>query len=132
VKQHLGKGGMFAFSVRSPASVDWDEAPQTPLLLDWTRANPETGETIMKMVGGHADQARQVRSWTYLYDRITAGGELRRSVFQTDLRYSSQAELTLLLREAGLRATHVYGDYDLSPVGQGDNLLFVARSEDPH
>jgi hypothetical protein len=52
-------------------------------------------------------------------------------VFTTELRYSSQAELTLLLQEAGLRVTHVYGDYDLSPVGQGDNLVFVARVEGP-
>ena len=131
VKQHLAPGGIFSFSVRSPASVDWDDEPQTPLLLDWTRRNPETGETVMKFIAGHADAARQVRSWTYVYDRIAASGEVRRSVFLTDLRYSSQAELSLLLRQSGLRATHVYGDYDLSPVGRGENLLFVARSEDP-
>ena len=54
---------------------------------------------------------------------------MRRSVFVTDLRYSTQAELTLVLQQVGLRVTHVYGDYDLSPVGQGDNLVFVARAE---
>ena len=50
-------------------------------------------------------------------------------MFVTELRYSSQGELTLLLQQAGLRVTHVYGDYDLSPVGDGDNLVFVARAE---
>jgi len=30
-----------------------------------------------------------------------------------------------------LRVTHVYGDYDLAPVGIGENLVFVARAEAP-
>ena len=131
VRAHLDPGGMFAFSVRSPASVDWDDSAQTPLLFEWARLNPANGETVMKMVAGHADTGRQVRQWTYVYDRVTAAGEVRRAVFTTELRYSSQAELTLLLQESGLRVTHVYGDYDLSPVGQGDNLVFVTRAEEP-
>jgi hypothetical protein len=65
---------------------------------------------------------------TYFYDRLR-DGVVRRSVFQTDLRYSTQAEIELLLQQKGLRVTHVYGDYDLSPVGQGDDLIFVARAE---
>ena len=131
VKQHLIPGGVFAFSVRSPMSVDWDDQAQTPLLFEWARTDPASGETVMKMVAGHAETARQVRRWTYIYDRVSPAGEVRRAVFITELRYSSQAELTLLLQECGLRVTHVYGDYDLSPVGQGDNLVFVARAEDP-
>lgn len=131
VRTHLAPGGLFAFSVRSPASVDWDDSGQSPLLLEWTRLNSESGETVMKLIAGQADVARQVRRWTYVYDRVSADGQVRRSVFVTELRYSSQAELILLLQQAGLRVTHVYGDYDLSPVGQGDNLVFVARVEDP-
>jgi len=66
---------------------------------------------------------------TYVYDRVFPDGTVRRSVFVTDLRYSTEAEIRLLLQQVGLRVTHVYGDYDLSPVGQGDNLVFVARAE---
>jgi hypothetical protein len=131
VRAHLDLGGMFSFSVRSPASVDWDDDAQTPLLFEWARFEPESGDTVMKMVAGHADAARQVRQWTYVYDRVAADGQVRRAVFSTELRYSSQAELTLLLQECGFRVTHVYGDYDLSPVGVGDNLVFVARAEEP-
>lgn len=131
VRAHLQPGGMFSFSVRSPASVDWDDDAQTPLLFEWARTDPGSGDTIMKFVAGHADAARQVKQWTYVYDRIGADGSVRRAVFPAELRYSSQAELTLLLQECGFRVTHVYGDYDLSPVGQGDNLVFVARAEEP-
>ena len=130
VVRHLQPGGIFAFGVRSPFSVSWDDVDgDSPVQLDWTRDDPATGEKIMKMTAGRADPARQVKQWTYLYDRIGVDGGLRRSVFVTELRYSSQAELTLLLQHAGLHVTHVYGDYDLSPVGQGDNLIFVARVE---
>lgn len=130
VVNHLRPGGIFAFSVRSPSSVSWDDSEgDSPLQLDWTRSDPATGEMVMKMTAGQAEPARQVKRWTHLYDRIGAGGQMRRSVFVTELRYSSQAELTLLLQQAGLRVTHVYGNYDLSPVGDGDNLVFVARAE---
>jgi len=129
-RAHLEPGGIFAFSVRSPMSVDWDDDLQTPLLFEWARVDPNSGDTVMKMVAGHADAERQIRRWTYVYDRVKPDGEVRRSVFSTELRYSTQAELSLLLQQCGLRVTHVYGDYDLSPPGQGDNLVIVARAED--
>jgi SAM-dependent methyltransferase len=129
VARHLLPGGIFAMSIRSPLSVDWDEAgAPAPLLLDWTRTDPATGDLVMKLVAAESDPGRMVRRLTYVYDRLHEG-LVRRHVFVTELRYSTQAEIELLLQQAGLRVTHVYGDYDLSPVGSGDNLVFVARSE---
>lgn len=130
VAKHLQPGGIFALSVRSPVSVNWEEpgAPSS-LLLDWTRRDEQTGELVMKFIAASADPARMVRSMTYIYDHLH-DGIVQRSVFMTDLRYSSQSELELLLQQEGLRVTHVYGDYDLSPVGLGDNLILVARAED--
>ena len=125
---HLEPGGLFAISVRSPASVEWqDGGMPTPLLLDWTRTEAN-GDLVMKFVTGEADAARMVRKQTYIYDRVS-GGSVHRDVFVAELRYSTQAEIELLLQQAGLRVTHVYGDYDLTPVGIGDNLIFVARAE---
>jgi SAM-dependent methyltransferase len=128
--KNLAPRGIFAMSIRSPVTVDWDEvdAP-APLLLDWTRTDSATGELVMKLVAAEADPARMVRKLTYIYDRVGSDGQLRRNVFVTELRYSTQAEITLLLQQCGLRVTHVYGDYDLTPVGIGDNLVFVARAE---
>ena len=127
VARHLEPNSIFAFSVRSPASVAWDDAGlPSPLLLDWTRTDPDTGDLVMKVVAGEADPARMVRRQTYIYDRVHEGA-VSRSVFVAELRYSTQAELELLLQHVGLRVTHVYGDYDLTPVGVGDNLIFVAR-----
>jgi hypothetical protein len=96
------------------------------------RPDPETGDLVTKMVASEPDAARMVRHLTYLYDRSGKDGIVRRTVFETDLRYSSQAEVELLLQEAGLRVTHVYGDYDLAPVGPDtEQLIFVARAGSP-
>ena len=128
--RHLAPGGVFAMSVRSPASVSWEDAgAPASLQLDWTRRDPRTGEVVMKMVAAHPDPAAMTRHLTYVYDRVAPDGTVRRALFETDLRYSSEAEVELLLQEAGLRVTHVYGDYDLTPVGPGtEQLIFVARA----
>jgi SAM-dependent methyltransferase len=129
VARHLAPDGVFAMSVRAPASVSWEEADGwAPLLLHWTRTDLETGDLIMKFCAEQPDPARMVRSLTYIYDRIHAGA-VRRSVFPVELRYFTQGEIELLLQQAGLRVTHVYSDYDLTPIGLGDNLVFVARAE---
>jgi SAM-dependent methyltransferase len=128
-RKHLRPDGIFAMSVRSPASVSWDDSDWAPLLMHWARVDPATGDTIMKMVAEQPDASRMVRRLTYIYDRVARDGNVKRSVFVTELRHSTQAELGLLLEQAGMRVTHVYGDYDLSPVGFGDDLVIVARVE---
>lgn len=128
-RKHLRADGLFAMSVRSPASVSWDASDWAPLLLHWVRTDPVTGDQVMKMATEQADPGRMVRKVTYVYDRVAAGGSVTRGVFVTELRHSTEAELTLLLQQAGMRVTHVYGDYDLSPPGMGEDLVFVARVE---
>jgi SAM-dependent methyltransferase len=130
-RKHLRPDGVFAVSLRSPTSVSWDEVDAAPLLLNWTRTDAATGDVVMKLVAEQPDPARMVRRLTYVYDRVAKDGAVKRSVFVTELRHSTQAEIALLLQQAGMRVTHVYGDYDLSPVGFGDDLVFVARLEGP-
>ncbi len=129
-REHMRPDGILSFSVRSPASVSWEEADWAPLQLNWTRIDPATGDVIMKLAAEQPDPARMVRRLTYVYDRVASDGSVKRSVFVTELRHSTQAELALLLQQSGMRVTHVYGDYDLSPVGFGDDLIFVARLEE--
>ncbi len=127
-RAHLAPGGIFALSIRSPASLSWEDARRRRCVLDWTRRDAETGDLVMKLVASEPDAARMMRHLTYVYDRVAPDGGLRRTVFETDLRFSTQAEIELLLQEAGLRVTHVYGDYDLTPVGPStEQLIFVAR-----
>jgi len=128
--RHLAPDGIFSMSIRSPSTVTWDDTDGwSPMLMHWSRLDEETGDTIMKFCVEQPDPARMVRQLTYIYDRVRTDGEVRRSVFSTELRYSTEAEIRLLLQECGLRVTHVYGDYDLAPVGIGENLVFIARAE---
>jgi hypothetical protein len=99
------------------------------MLMHWSRRDQASGDLVMKFCVEQADPARMVRRLTYIYDRVRVDGEVRRSVFDTQLRYSTEAEIRLLLQQCGLRVTHVYGDYDLAPIGAGENLVFVARAE---
>ncbi len=130
VARHLLPGGVFALGMRSATSVSWEDAgAPAPLMLDWSRRDRETGDLVMKLVAAQPDPAGMTRHLTYVYDRVSGDGTVRRTVFETDLRYSSQAEMEALLQEAGLRVTHVYGDYDLSPVGPDtEHLILVARA----
>ncbi len=130
-REHMEPDGVFSLSVRSPATVSWEEAEWAPLQLNWTREDPATGDVIMKMAAEQPDASRMVRRLTYVYDRVASDGSVKRNVFATELRHSTEAEITLLLQQVGMRVTHVYGDYDLSPVGFGDDLIFVAKLEDP-
>jgi SAM-dependent methyltransferase len=129
VARHLQSNGVFAMSLRSPTSVSWDANDWAPLLLHWTRTHPETGEVVIKLCAEQPDPSRMVRRLTYIYDRVASDGSVKRCVFVTELRHSTEAEIRLLLQQVGLRVTHVYGDYDLLPAGFGDNLVFVARVE---
>jgi SAM-dependent methyltransferase len=130
VASHLVPSGIFAMSVRAPTSVSWDGAgAANPLLHDWTRPDPETGELVQKFISMEPDPARMTRRITYIYDRLRAG-TVNRLVFQAELRYSTHTEIESLLQDAGLRVTHLYGDYDLSPPGQDtEHLIVVARAE---
>jgi SAM-dependent methyltransferase len=126
--RHLVPGGVFAMSIRSPASVSWEVADGwAPALMHWTRTDPESGDLVMKFCVEQPEPERMVRRLTYFYDTLHDGA-VHRDVFVAELRYSTQAEIELLLQQQKLRVTHVYGDYDLSAVGFGDNLIFVARS----
>jgi SAM-dependent methyltransferase len=130
VAAHLLPGGLFAMSVRSLASVSWEGGGSAnPLLHDWTRRDPDTGDLVQKFISMEPDAARMTRLVTYMYDRIHDGA-VRRLVFQAELRYSTAAELQSLLQDTGLRVTHLYGDYDLSPMGHDtENMIFVAKLE---
>lgn len=128
----LAPRGIFSMSIRSPSTVTWDDTDGwAPMLMHWTRLDEETGDTIMKFCVEEPDPASMTRQLTYIYDRVRPTGEVRRSIFKTELRYSTEAEIRLLLQQCGLRVTHVYGDYDLTPVGVGENLVFIARAETP-
>ncbi len=128
VRRHLAPGGLFVCDLRPIFHADWEHGASVPLLHDWTRVLPGTGETVTKLRSVRADRARQVQHETHLYDLVATDGSLRRVAADVDLRFTTRYEMEGLLREAGLELDQVYGDFDLSPFDEtSEYLITVAR-----
>jgi len=129
-ERHLRPGGVFACDLRPVWFADWEEGESVPLLHDWTRVLPRTGETVLKFRAVRADIDRQLQRETHVYDCLSPDGTLRRITNEVELRYATPAELEELLREAGLRVEHVYGGFDRAPFDDDSELMItVARKE---
>lgn len=128
VARHLTPGGVFACDLRPVWFADWEEGESVPLLHDWTRALPRTGETVMKFRAVRADIDRRLQHETHIYDLLSPDGTLRRITNEVDLRYTTPAELEELLASAGLRVEEVYGSFDRAPFDEESDLMItVAR-----
>jgi SAM-dependent methyltransferase len=127
VSRHLAPGGVFVAQLRSPVHVDWSAGP-SPLVLEWTRIDPATDETVTKLSSSAPLRAEQCLRYTEFFDRTDATGAVRRRVFEVALRPVGRFEIELLLAGAGLRLAHVYGDADLSPyTDDSDTMVIVAE-----
>jgi len=132
VERHLAPGGVFACDLRPVWFADWEEGESVPLLHDWTRVLPRTGETVLKFRAVRADIEQQLQRETHIYDCLSPDGALRRLTKHVDLRYTTPAELAELLCEAGLCVEHVYGDFHRAPFDDDSELMItVARKEAP-
>ncbi len=128
VSEHLSPGGLFVCDLRPFFHDSWEAGNSTPLVHDWTRILPSTGETVTKTRTIRSDAARQVRHQTNFYDLVDADGALRRIVEEVDLRFTTRYEMEGLLHDASLELEHVYGDYDLAPFDEASEyMITVAR-----
>lgn len=130
VERHLAPGGLFVCDLRPWWHADWDEGTSAPLLHDWTRVLPSTGETVTKLRSIRSDRACQIQHETHIYDRLAPDGSLRRTVTAVDLRFTTRYEMDGLLRAAGLERDQLYGDFDLSPFDEASPLFITVARKD--
>ena len=128
VRRHLAPDGRFVCDLRALSASDWETGESVPLLHDWTRVLPETGETVIKLRSVRAEPARQVQRELHLYDVISNEGVTRRIVNEVDLRFTTPYEMEGLLGEAGLQLDQLYGDYDLEPYNDASEYLITIAS----
>jgi SAM-dependent methyltransferase len=115
VERHLAPGGRFVCDLLPLLAANWEPGASTPLLHDWTRPLPRTGELVSKLRAVRIDRANQLQHEEHHYDRLLPGGSVHRTVARVDLRFTSRYEMEGLLEQAGLRLEQLYGGYDLSP-----------------
>lgn len=128
VQEHLAPGGLFVCDLRPLHHDPWEPGESVPLLHDWTRSLPDSGETVTMTRAVRNDAARQVRHQTNIYDLMDGSGNVRRVIEEVDLRFTTRYEMEGLLRKAGLELDQVYGDYDLAPFDDGSAyMITVAR-----
>lgn len=125
VARHLTPGGRFVCDLRPLLAAEWASGATVPLLHDWTRVLPRTGETVTKLRSVRVDRARQLQREEHCYDRLLADGSLRRTAAHVDLRFTSRYEMEGLLAAAGLRLEQFYGGYELSPFDDESELMIT-------
>ncbi len=116
--RHLARGGVAIVDIEAPHPEDLAPGPQ-PLVLHWTR--PWRGGQVSKLVAVEGRPSEGIRLVTFHYDVQPAEGPLHRVSHAFVLRVITSGELTLAARLAGLELVAAYGDYGLSPVGDGDD-----------
>jgi ubiquinone/menaquinone biosynthesis C-methylase UbiE len=127
--RHLGPGGRLIIDLPAGDELAHQD-PDARLTLEQTFLDPDTGHRIIKLVASRVDWATQRQEVTYVYDELLEDGGVRRTVVPMTLRHVFRYELTLLLEKAGYNLEALYGDYDLSPYGEGGpRMIAVARIE---
>jgi SAM-dependent methyltransferase len=126
VARHLADGGIFVVEMRTPRAVDWTVA-RAPLELRTVRELD--GDRIVQMQSLTASAAAQTTTTTYIIDRVSADGGVRRSLYDVTLRYTGLAEYGLLLQQAGMRVAQTYSDADLSPFDDGSDSMIVVAGQ---
>jgi ubiquinone/menaquinone biosynthesis C-methylase UbiE len=115
--RHLAVDGLVLVDVEAPQPEDLTPGPR-PLIAHWTR--PWRGGMVTKLVAVDGRPSEGTRLVTFHYDVQPAEGPLHRLSHEFVLRVITAGELELAGRLAGLEMTALYGDYELSPLQDGD------------
>jgi ubiquinone/menaquinone biosynthesis C-methylase UbiE len=122
VARHLAPSGLAVVDVEAPHPDDFAPVPQ-PLVEHWTR--PWRGGEVTKLVAVEARPSLGLRFVTWHFDVQPPDGALRRVTAKFALRVITAGELELAARLAGLTVAAWYGDYGLSPTGDGDERMIA-------
>lgn len=134
IARHLAPEGLAVVDVEAPLPDDFAPGPQ-PLIEHWTRSweRPDAPPALVsKLVNVEAHPSSSTRSVTWHFDIQAPEAALRRVTTQFDLRTMTPGELELAGALAGLEASAVWGDYEMSGFEDGDQRLIMAftREED--
>jgi SAM-dependent methyltransferase len=125
--RHLAPGGLAVVDVWLPEPLDLARFDGR-MILEYVRAEPETGHDVTKVATARFDPATGVVDLTAVYDEGPAGGSTVRWIRRDALRLVGADELRAMAEDAGLEVEGVGGGYDLEPIGPGsERAVLVAR-----
>jgi SAM-dependent methyltransferase len=128
IRHHLRPGGRLVIHLPAPATIVEAEHDGA-LVLENNLSDPETGETVLQFSSTQLDEELQLYYVTWIYDRITADGTVRRLVVPMTLHYLYPHQADLMLQRAGFDVVAMWGDYDRSAyTGESEHLIIVAEN----
>lgn len=124
---HLAPGGLAVVDVWQPDAEDLGRFDGR-LVHEYTRLDPETGNSVTKLASARHDPATQQVTLNAIYDEGGPGEPVRRWLRTDVLRLVSADELRGLALEAGLEVEILAGGYDLRPIGPGDDRAVLVAT----
>ncbi len=101
------------------------------LALEWVRRDPETGRDVVKLDAAWYDGAGRDVTLTTIFDEAEPGEPPARWIRIDALHFLSADELRSFAEDAGLAVEVVAGDYDLTPLGPGDDRAILVAHKPP-
>ncbi len=89
------------------------------------------GATVDKWAHRRINATTQIIDTLLWYDRVGADGSFQRTRTRFPLRYVHAAELELLLELAGFTEVRMYGSYEMDPLDDDSERLFVTAEVIP-
>ena len=124
-RRHLNSGGTLVLDLTNPAPAYADT--NESLTLERAFRDEETNLTIQQFATTRVDRISQLAHILWQYDTIDSQGGVKRTLLPLDLRYTFPAEMSLLLEKCGFKLSHLYGDYDESPLDdESERMIVVA------
>jgi ubiquinone/menaquinone biosynthesis C-methylase UbiE len=126
IRKILKPRGLLVFDIFNPdlAMLSSDNGQ---LFHDFTRTDPATGATVLKMHSRRVDLGEQLIEVMFIYDEMAPDGTVKRTLFPFDTRYFFLPEMELLLKDSGYSLEAVYGSYDLDTYcSESDRMIIVA------
>ncbi|MEP7158530.1 MAG: hypothetical protein ABI797_03825, partial [Chloroflexota bacterium] len=125
--RHLTDNGRAVIDVWLPTSDDL-ALYDGQTMLDWIRADDETGQRVAKSWSATHDPARNTASITTYFDVGVDANASSRVVREDEIWFVGAEELIGLVRDAGLDPETVAGDYQLRPsTSQSERLVLICR-----
>ncbi len=128
IAAHLAPGGSLALALPNPIPI-YSALPEG-IVLERTFRDGERGATVQQFSSLRVDRVAQLGHITWIYDEIDPAGKVTRTTVPMTLRYFFPNEIPLLFERAGLRLSHLWGDYDRSPFAEDSPVLLVTGTHD--